>query len=129
MKTIDKIRNITNKAIKDKAEQAEIDLINKKKKEKKEREEMIERAKDVSFFIKEIESSAKKGENTYSISLGKKDDSEYDELKKKYIKEYLSDFNPILEDYPDSSCSYNYDGDSIDGTEVYYTSTRVTFNW
>ena len=129
MKTIDEIRKVTKQAIEDKAEQKRLAEIKAKEDAKKERQEMIEHAKDMSFFIDEIEELAKEGKNTYSISLGKKDGSEYNELHKKYIKEYLKDFNPQFEDYRDSSCSYNHDGDEIPGTERYYTATRVTFNW
>jgi len=129
MKTIDDIRKLTNQAIKDKEEQKRLAEIKAKEKAKKERQEMIERAKDVLFFTEEIDKSARNGKNTYSISLGEKDRNEYDILHKKYIKEYLSDFNPQFEDFRESSSSYNYDGDEIPGTERYYTSTRVTFSW
>lgn len=130
MKSIIEIRKLTCQSIEDQSKKNKIKAIKAKERAKKERVEMIEHSKDVSFYIEKIEEAAKKGKNTYSISLGRKDDdSGYNKLHKKYIEEYLSDFNPQFEDYSDSSCSYNYDGDSINGTDIYFTSTRVIFNW
>lgn len=129
MKTVDEIRKLTDKAVKDKAEKKRIAEIKAKQNEKKEREEMIKRAKDVSFFVEEIEEAAKKGLNEYSISLGKNDGSEYEKLHMKYIKEYLKDFNPQFTEKQEEGCRHTYDGDTIDGSEYYYTATYVHFNW
>lgn len=130
MKTIQEIKNLTNEAIKEKAEKKRLAAIKAKEKAKKDREEMIERAKDVSFFFEAIEEEAKKGKNTYSTSLGQKDEnSEYDKLHMKYIKKYLKDFNPTFTEEQHEGCEYNYEGGPIDGSEYYYTAIHVHFNW
>lgn len=129
MKTLDEIKNLTQKAVKDQSEKNRIAAIKAKKKAKKDRQEMIKRAKDVSFFEEEIEEAAKKGKTSYSISLGKNDGSEYEKLHMKYIKEYLKDFNPQFTEKQEEGCRHTYDGDTIDGSEYYYTATHVHFNW
>jgi len=129
MKTINEIRNLTKQSLIDQEGRVRLAEIMEAARLKKERRERMEHAKDVSFFIKEIEKAAREGENTYSISLGKNEGSEYYKLHVKSISKLLKDFTPKFEDFRDSSCSYNYDGDVIDGTEKYHTSTRVTFNW
>lgn len=129
MKTLNEIKNLTEKAVKDQAEKKRITARKAEERAKKERQEMIKRAKDVSFFEEEIEEAAKKGKTSYSISLGKDDGSEYDKLHIKYIKELLKDFNPTFTEKREEGCRYNYDGDTIDGSEYYYTAIYVHFNW
>lgn len=129
MKTLAEIRNLTEQAKKEKEEKK---LIAKKKaieKAKKDRQEMIQRAKDVSFFEEEIEEMAKEGKTSYSISIGQDDGSEYFKLHKKYIKKYLKDFNPTFTEEQHEGCEYNYEGGPIDGSEYTYTAIHVHFNW
>ncbi len=126
---IQEIRTITKQVKEKRAAAGRKAAATAKENEKKKRLEMIENAKDVSFFMEEIEATAKKGKNTYSISLGGDKDDPGTRLEMKYIKKKLADFNPTFTRDEHTTCSYNYDGDSIDGTDRMYHAMTVHFNW
>jgi len=129
MKTLAEIKRLTQQALDEKAEQKRLAELKAKEQEQKDHDDMVKRAKDVSFFFGEIEEAAKEGKNTYSISIGHNDESEYHKLKIKYITELLKDFNPTFTEEREVSYSYDWEGGRIDGSESYYIATHVHFNW
>ena len=130
MKTLEQIQKITEQAEDAQRKAEEKEKRAQIKKEKSDKQRRIQDAKDsaLKFYPSEIEKAAKEGFHEYSIDVGEPD-AEYTTLHQKYILKYLKKFNPKFENVPREGCSYNYDGDSIDGTEYTYYMTRVTFSW
>ena len=126
---IEDIRKLTKEVQEKYLEAAKKSAETAKKNAAEARRKKITQDKDISFFEKEIAEAAGKGKNEYSISLSGDKDNPHIRLHMKYIKQKLADFNPTFTRDAHETCSYNWEGTSIDGTERTYYSMTVHFNW
>ena len=131
MKTIQEIKQLVREAEIKAEENLKKEELARREKEKSDLEWEIKNAEETAtvFFPDEIEKAAKKGNRKYSIDLNGKLDSRYSKLQMEAINKHLKDFNPVFKEESRTSCEYNYDGNSIDGTDYTYWVVRVYFSW
>jgi hypothetical protein len=135
LKEIKKLTTISQKSIEKRKREAEAkaksDALLEKKSYHKKIIDYIHQLMTVDI-PKEIEKSARNGHRSHTHEFvhycGKYEDEEMI-LFKKHIKKHFSDYNPTYGTQAHNTCDYNYDGNSIDGTERTYYNMTVTFSW